>query len=244
MIKRTRILYDRLAGRELSGVKIKKYLLVAAAIGMMVVFMTMTESRRAWLLNFDVDEIQDMILAYGVWGRFVFLAMGIFRPLLVIPVSFFFVTGGLAFGTLEGSLWALLGMVGSTSLIYLISSRFHRMFRRVVPHKYMAMLYNVTEKDLMPKIFSIRVTPGMPFDSISAAAGLTRLPFKKFMMGTVVGMLPKGILYTYLGENLDNYLSPETLVVYGILIAMAIAPHLYKRYKRKEKKDQENRNDR
>ncbi len=218
---------------------IKKYLLVAGIIGMMVLFMTMTEDRRAWLLSFDVDEIQDMILVYGVWGRLVFLGMGIFRPLMVIPVSFFFVTGGLAFGTLEGSFWALLGMAGSTSLIYLVSSRFHRMFRRIVPYKYMAVLYNVTEKDLMPKIFSIRATPGMPFDSISAAAGLTRLPFNRFMMGTVLGMLPKGILYTYLGENLDNYLSPETLVVYGILIAMAIAPHLYKRYKRKGKNHQD-----
>lgn len=215
--------------------KRKKYLLLAIFLAMMVGFAMMTESRRAWLLRVDVEEIQQMILAYGGWSRLVFLALSIFRPLMAIPVSFFFVSGGLAFGTLEGSFWALGGMAGSTSLIYLFSSRFHRIFRRMVPYKYIRMLYNVTEKDLMPKIFSIRVTPGMPFDSITAASGLARLPFKKFMVGTMLGMLPKGILYTYLGENLDNYLSPSTLMVYGILLAMAIAPHGYKRYMRKKK---------
>lgn len=232
----TRIQVNKDNTRELSGMKIKKYLLIAAVIGMMILFMTMTESQRTLILDFDVEEIQDFILAYGVWSRFVFLALGFIRPLLVIPVSFFFVTGGLAFGTLEGSFWALLGMAGSTTAIYFFSSRFHRMFRRMVDKKYIEMLYRVTEKDLVPKIFSIRVTPGMPFDSITVAGGLTRVQYKKFMTGTILGMLPKGVLYTYLGENLDNYLSPETLVVYGILIAMAIAPHIYQRFKRKGNK--------
>ncbi|SDZ08150.1 TVP38/TMEM64 family protein [Tindallia californiensis] len=216
--------------------KIKKYLLIITFLGMMILFITMTESRRAWLLGFDVEEIQELVLTYGLWGRLVFLVLGIFRPLLFIPVSFFFVTGGLAFGTLEGSFWALLGMIGSTSIIYFCASRFHRLFRRMVQQKHIEMLYRITEKDLVPKIFSIRVTPGMPFDSISVASGLTRVKYKRFMTGTFLGMLPKGILYTYLGENLDDYLSPQTLLVYGALLIMALAPHLYNWYQRKHRK--------
>lgn len=214
----------------------RKIIMIIVGAIILAILLVIVDSDEAWFFRYDVDDIQDMILAYGFLGRFVFLLMGFFRPLMVLPVSFFFVTGGLAFGTLEGSFWALMGMGGSTTLIYLVSGRFHGIFRRRVNQKYVEKLDRITEKDLVPKIFSIRVTPGMPFDSITAAAGVAGVKYKPFMTGTFLGMLPKGVLYTYLGDNLDQYLSPETLIVYGILISMAIAPHVYNRIKRSHRK--------
>lgn len=203
-------------------------LLIILIIGAGVtVFLTAADSIMAWYAHFQVDEIQAMVSRYGWRGKLLFFGLASIRPFILLPVTFFFVTGGIIFGTVEGSFLAITGLAMSSSLCYWLAYRFQCLFHRIVKKKYIRKVQDAAAANLVSKIFSLRVTPGMPFDIISYASGLTNISYRKFLMGTFLGSIPKGVLYTYLGGNLDKYLSPETVTVYTVLLAIALGPHAY-----------------
>ena len=221
----------------------RNVLIILLGIGIIVFMLTAAESTWAWLANLQVDEIQRMVDEYGVRGKLIFFGLASIRPFLFLPVTFFFVTGGVIFGTAEGAFYAISGLMISSSICYWLAFRFQRLFNQIVNEKYIRKLQSVAEKNLVSKIFSLRVSPGMPFDIISYASGLTNVSYRKFIKGSFLGALPKGILYTYLGNNLDNYLSPETVTVYVILLLFAISPHIRRWIKRRQEVHKNGTND-
>ncbi len=217
----------------------RRLLIILVFVVSVVVVLTAADSVMAWYSRFQVDEIQARMDKYGFQGQLIFLGLASIRPLLMLPVTFFFITGGLVFGTLEGSLLAISGLIVSSSLCYCLARRFQGLFHRIVKETYIRKVKEAATANLVSKIFSLRASPGMPFDLISYASGLTNVSYRKFILGTFLGAVPRGVLYTYLGHNLDNYLSPETITVYSVLLALALAPHGYrlvqkKRHQRKK----------
>lgn len=207
--------------------KRRRLMIVLIIVAGAILLLTAADSIMAWYAHFQVDEIQAMVSRYGLWGKFIFFGLASIRPFIMLPVTFFFITGGIIFGTAEGSLLAITGLVISSSLCYWLAHRFQCLFHRIVQKKYIRKVQEAAAANLVSKIFSLRVSPGMPFDVISYASGLTNVSYRKFILGTFLGAIPKGVLYTYLGGNLDNYLSPETLTVYAVLLAIALGPHAY-----------------
>jgi uncharacterized membrane protein YdjX (TVP38/TMEM64 family) len=205
----------------------RRALLILVVIAGVIVFLTAADSIMAWYAGFQVDEIQGMVSRYGFRGKLLFFGLASIRPFIFMPVTVFFVTGGIIFGTAEGAFWAIAGLTISSTICYWLAYRFQSLFHRIVQKKYIRKVQEAAATNLVSKIFSLRVSPGMPFDIISYASGLTNISYRKFILGTFLGAIPKGILYTYLGDNLDNYLSPETLTVYSILLAIALGPHIY-----------------
>lgn len=199
-------------------------LLVATGL---ILFLTAADSLMVWYARFQVEEIQALASDYGWRGKLIFFGLASIRPLILLPVTFFFVTGGIIFGTVVGSLLAITGLAISSSICYWLAHRFQCLFHRIVQKKYIRNVQEAAATNLVSKIFSLRVSPGMPFDIISYASGLTNVSYRKFILGTFLGAIPKGVLYTYLGDKLDNYLSLETLTVYALLLAIALGPHVY-----------------
>ncbi|MEN1760186.1 TVP38/TMEM64 family protein [Anoxynatronum sibiricum] len=199
-------------------------LVAAAALG---IYLTAADSLVAWIAFFRPDDIQELVRHYGFWGKLLFFGLAAIRPFLFMPVSVFFITGGIAFGTLQGSALAIGGLVISSSLCYWLAHRFQCLFYKIVHEKYIRKVQEAAATNLVSKTFSLRVSPGMPFDIISYAAGLTNISYRKFIWGTFLGAIPKGVLYTYLADNLDNYFSPQTITAYSLLLAIALGPHLY-----------------
>lgn len=194
----------------------------------LAIVLTAADSIMAWYASFQVDEIQEMARRYGWWARLLFLGLATIRPIAFIPVSFFFFTGGILFGTALGSFLAITGLMIASSICYWMAHRFQGLFHRIAQEKYIRKVQDAAASNLVAKIFSLRASPGVPFDMISYASGLANISFRKFILGTFLGTIPRGVLYTYLGDNLNNYLSPATVTVYTLLLTLALGPHVYK----------------
>ncbi|SMP56202.1 TVP38/TMEM64 family protein [Anoxynatronum buryatiense] len=207
--------------------KQKRMLILLVAAAALVIYLTASDSLVAGITLLQSGDIQELVRDYGFRGKLLFFALASIRPFLFIPVSVLFITGGIAFGTLQGSALAIGGLVISSSLCYWLAHRFQCLFYKIVHEKYIRKVQEAAATNLVSKIFSLRVSPGMPFDIISYAAGLTNISYRKFIWGTFLGAIPKGLLYTYLADNLDNYFSPQTITAYSLLLAMALGPHLY-----------------
>ena len=63
-------------------------------------------------------------------------------------------------------------------------------------------------------ILSLRLIPFVPFEVVSIAAALARIPFRPYLLGTALGVMPAAFIYSGLGVGI------------GQLIARGGTPHL------------------
>jgi len=79
--------------------------------------------------------------------------------------------------------------------------------------------------------------PLFPFFLINLAAGLTRLPLRTFVLGTMIGIIPGGFVYVNAGASLatitslSDIASPRVLGSFALLGLFALLPVLYNRLK-------------
>jgi uncharacterized membrane protein YdjX (TVP38/TMEM64 family) len=87
-------------------------------------------------------------------------------------------------------------------------------------------------------VFAGRLLPGVAFDAISYAAGLTRMRFRSFIAATTLGILPQTFLYSYLGRRAPEYVT-LFLVTSGIflLVVIAVAAARYRRERHGSERD-------
>src|SRR5215213_1138982 len=87
---------------------------------------------------------------------------------------------------------------------------------------------------LAAAVFVGRLLPGVAFDAVSFAAGLTRMRFRSFIAATALGIFPQTFLYSYLGRQAPEYVAlflvTSGLVVLGVVVVAVI------RYRRERRK--------
>jgi len=128
---------------------------------------------------------------------------------------------GTLFGYLFGTIVALIGNTLGGCLAFLLSRYVLQNYvqKKVLPRHPKIKRY---EKKLVQRGFltvvALRFLPIFPFNTFNFLLGTTRISFKKFALGTIVGMLPGTFLFVYFGGSL-RALSVTNIV----LAAMGIA---------------------
>ena len=179
----------------------------------------------------DIDVIKGLVQTFGSYGEIVYVLIISVRPFLFLPSPAVFIIGGVIFGTIKGSIFNLIGILANATICYYLAGRFKGVFHRFIGEKYLSSLKNVGRNEEIKTLFTMRVTPAFPFDPVSYASGLVGIPYKKFIIGTALGSTPKVILYTFLGNGIENLFSLRTILVYGVLIALAISPYVFYKFK-------------
>lgn len=177
----------------------------------------------------NIDNIQVFVESFGLLGGIIFLILATLRPLLLMPSPVFFLLGGVLFGVVKGTLLNIGGLVMGAVISYYLANRFSRLIIRLFGDKYINKLHRINEKDIIKTLFSMRVTPGFPFDPVSYAAGVTGININYFIIGTLLGSTPKIFVYTLLGDGLENVYSLQTIIAFGFLIILALLPVVYKK---------------
>ena len=84
----------------------------------------------------------------------------------------------------------------------------------------------------------VRLVPIFPYNVMNYLLGLTRIPFHHYMIATVVFMAPSTVVYTWIGHAGRAAIAGDTdnlyyaLIALGLLAAMIMLPHFYKRLRR------------
>jgi uncharacterized membrane protein YdjX (TVP38/TMEM64 family) len=160
---------------------------------------------------------------------------------LVAPVPSFLVTfaNGLAFGVFWGWMLSLFGHVLAAAVCFWISRALGR-----EPVEVLVGKTGLQSADRwfarwgMYAVFVGRLVPGVAFDVISYAAGLTRMRFRNFLVATALGIFPQTFLYSYLGRQAPEYVA-LFLVTSGLVVAgvVAFAVLRYRRERRRPKRN-------
>ena len=147
------------------------------------------------------------VAGFGVWGRVIYVAAVAAQVVLaVIPGEPLELAGGYAFGAIEGTVLALLGIVLGSGAVYGLVRRFGRgaaavFFSREQMQSLEFLLASPKSRALA---FLLMTVPGTPKDLLSYFAGLTGLGLWEWLGIVAVARIPSVIGSTCSGGAAGN----------------------------------------
>ena len=188
----------------------------------------------------DIAGLRDYILSYGFLAPVASCFLMVLQA-LVAPVPSFLITfaNGLAFGVFWGWMLSLFGHVLAAAVCFGISRALGR-----VPVEVLVGKTGLESADRwfakwgIYAVFVARLIPGIAFDVISYAAGLTRMRFRNFIVATTLGIFPQTFLYSFLGRQAPEYVA-LFFVTSGLVVAgvVTVAVLRYRRERRRPKRN-------
>jgi uncharacterized membrane protein YdjX (TVP38/TMEM64 family) len=188
----------------------------------------------------DIAGLRDYIVSFGLWAPVASCFLMVLQA-LVAPVPSFLITfaNGLAFGVFWGWMLSVFGHVLAASVCFGISRALGR-----VPVEVLVGKTGLESADRwfarwgVYAVFAGRLLPGVAFDAISYAAGLTNMRFSKFLVATTLGIVPQTFLYSYLGRQAPEYVGLFLVTTGTFLLAViVVAAVRYSRERRRPERE-------
>lgn len=151
----------------------------------------------------------------------VYIVKGI---VFVIPASLIYISVGMAFSPLTAVILNVAGIALEVMVSYLIG-RFlggDYVTGLLERNKGGKKLLEFKEKNGKASVFIIRFLPVFPIDFSSLFFGSMKLAFFKHLIFSVLGIAPRVILFTVLGDKIYDYI-PMSLIIKVIILLIPIA---------------------
>lgn len=132
-------------------------------------------------------------------GSVSLLGLDIFLP---VPGSLIMVGNGSYFGFVTGASLSLLGAIISTFLGYFLGKK-GNVYQKILSNDEIDNAQKYIQKYGALIIIVTRPIPLLS-ESICVMAGVTKIPFKKMFIYSLIGYLPSILLYTYAGTSLSE----------------------------------------
>ncbi|MDP4090125.1 MAG: TVP38/TMEM64 family protein [Bacillota bacterium] len=190
---------------------------------------------RHLLANFRIREIRAVVQSYGNLSIVAFFVISALKPvILILPTAVLSIASGGVYGPILGSIINIIGCFLSSSTAFLLTRYLGRGFADKLLKGKALKLDNNIEKHGFKIMLFMRLGIIFPFDALSFAAGLSKMKYRDFIFGTVLGSLPEMISYAYAGEHIKNPLSIKFIAPFVIIIILAL---LFSSMYRKLRKD-------
>jgi len=171
-----------------------------------------------------------------------FMALYIIQTALSLPgAAILSLAAGAIFGSAMGTVYAVVAATVGATLAFLVT---RYLLRDLVLGRFGSRLDGMN-RELELRGFNyllfLRLVPVFPFFLINLAAGLTRLPLRTFVLGTLLGIIPGGFVFVNAGASLatitslTGIASPRVLGSFALLGLFALIPVLYGKLKSKPK---------
>lgn len=170
-----------------------------------------------------------------------FMVIYILQTALSLPgAAILSLAAGAIFGALAGTVYAVVAATVGATLAFL-ATRY--LLRDAILKRFGAKLEGLNrelEQRGWNYLLFLRLVPLFPFFLINLAAGLTRLPLRVFVLGTLVGIIPGGFVFVNAGaslatiDSLSDVASPRVLGSFALLGLFALVPALYGKLKQKK----------
>lgn len=166
----------------------------------------------------------------GHWGPLLLVLLMVLAvvvgPIPTLPVS---AASGLAFGMLQGTLIAVTGASLGAMVAFWSSRILARDYFRRKLSNHPVFASDAPQRSLFWGILFTRLVPLFSFALISYAAGLTSVTALRFLLASVIGMMPMTFVFAGLGHTLEVHPVWTVLAAGVLLLAMALTPLLWRR---------------
>ncbi|HLP79701.1 MAG TPA: TVP38/TMEM64 family protein [Acidobacteriota bacterium] len=155
------------------------------------------------LLKNDPATTVDFLGKFGAFSAVIYILIISLEVIIApIPSIVFYAAGGLAFGTVKGSILILIGnMIGAVICYFLSRYFFKEYFEKKIPPALLQKFNASTNKYGPYALFFLRLNPFTSSDIFSYVAGVTNIRFVPFLISTSLGIAPLIFAQTYLGAD-------------------------------------------
>ncbi len=172
----------------------------------------------------EPQKFQAWIDSFGFWGRLVFVGIVILQVVIaLIPGEPFEIAAGYAFGSLEGTLLCLAGIIIGSLIIFSLVRKFGvKLVELFFPVDKINSLKFLQNKQRFNTIyFIVMCLPGTPKDLLSYFAGLTDMKPSTWLIIVAVARIPSVITSTIGGSALGREQYIFAIIAFAVTIALS-----------------------
>lgn len=182
----------------------------------------------------DMEAIQNFIAAQGALAPLVYMALLtvtiIIPPLPGWPLV---VASAALFGPFWGAVYAIPAVCLGATVAFYLARRYGRpLVLRVVPESRLVRFeQQLSGRQETMILLVLRLMPFSPFDVINYAAGLTRIPYRNYILVTFLGVVVHNFFLAYSGYFGLTANAPGIVAVSLILLlAILLWPRVMRRF--------------
>ena len=148
------------------------------------------------------DNLRDWIDSLGHWAPIAFIIIYIVASVILAPCSLLTIASGFIFGVVWGTVWVSVGSVLGASTAFLVGRYFARSWveRKTADNKNFKAVDKAIERGGLKIVTLIRLSPLFPYNLLNYFFGVTKVPFRTYVLGSWIGMLPGTVMYVYIGH--------------------------------------------
>ena len=171
--------------------------------------------------DLDVEDIREWIRDLGPWGPVLLITvLAVAMVVAPIPNPPFMIAAGIAWGTLLGVVYAVIGQLIGSVIIFWLSRRFGRqLIPRLIGEEGASRVDRLATRMGPQLVFWWRMMP-VSFDFAAYAAGLTRMSFPLFVGLVLAGSILPTTVVVGFGDSFGK--SWEAVAVTGAIIAVSM----------------------
>ncbi|HUY28239.1 MAG TPA: TVP38/TMEM64 family protein [Candidatus Binataceae bacterium] len=207
------------------GMTLVKIAIVALIVGGSVWLLI---AHREWFT--DPRLIKREVLEAGVWAPIVYMLMYAVGPSFLVPGAVMTIAGGLAFGTVWGSVYSLIGADAGAIIAFGAGRFLGRSFvERVVGPRFHAMLDRIARNGFVIILY-LRFVPVIPYNALNLLAGASPITFRDYFWASMIGMVPGTILFAFLGDALWHPMSWRFVLALALIAASVGCGEIWRRW--------------
>lgn len=193
---------------------------------------------RAWLLE---QVTKNMVLVVAV-----FVAIYAGAVALSVPgAAVLTIAGGFLFGTVLGTVYAVIGATLGAIGVFLFVKAGLGDALTTRAGTVVDRLRRGFHENALGYLLFLRLLPVFPFFAVNLAAAILNVPLRVYALATLVGIIPGSLVYSSIGAglgfiidedgeaNLGVIFTPEVFLPLAGLALLSLAPILYKAVKRR-----------
>ncbi len=168
----------------------------------------------AWYLthpaDFSSERFEALLASWGPWAFPGFVVISFLRGPLLVPSTPVVLAGGAFFPEAIPAVLAvsMVGIVASATLLYRFPgfAGYDSLLEAKHPEKLAMVRKRLAGPGAMWFVALWSFAPVVPTDLICYAAGLVRMPYRRMILGVIIGELPLVTAYILLGTKLSAFL--------------------------------------
>lgn len=177
------------------------------------------------------EGIEAAVRSSGPLAPVVFLLFYAIGPTFFFPSWILTVVGGLCFGMKWGFILTLIGATIGGTIAFFVARYLGRDFvERFLKGRYRKLDDQVAYHGF-EVIFFLRLIPLVPFDVLDYIAGVSKIHWRSYILGTFLGIMPGAFVYVYMGTTLSDIMSWQFAGALSLLLLLGLIPFFYKRFK-------------
>ena len=208
--------------------KTKATLLALLRAGVAMAIFVLAVVNYEKLKNIDVRALVEgssslLLAVFTLWG--VYLVKSV---LFIIPASLIYISTGMAFSPLTASLISLVGIIIEVTLTYFLGLFLGGDYvnKLLAKSKGGQKILDMRINDNFPAFLVIRALPVFPIDFVSLFWGASKAKFPRYFLASVIGIMPRVVLFTILGDGIYDYI-PIHLIIQIVICAIPVGVVVY-----------------